>query len=56
MIGYTYSVDTKNTIPVNQGDSIKGALAIGMIFGQIIFGSFGDAIGRHRIYGKELCC
>jgi PHS family inorganic phosphate transporter-like MFS transporter len=54
MISYTYFADRKNTIPVNQGDSIKGALAIGMIFGQIIFGFFGDAIGRHRIYGKEL--
>jgi PHS family inorganic phosphate transporter-like MFS transporter len=54
MIGYIYFADEKATLPINQSDSIKGALSIGMIFGQILFGFFGDAIGRHRIYGKEL--
>lgn len=54
MIGYTYFADKKDTLPTNQSDSIKGALSIGMIFGQVLFGFFGDAIGRHRIYGKEL--
>lgn len=54
MIGYTYFADTKNTLPTNQSDSIKGALSIGMIFGQVLFGFFGDAIGRRKIYGKEL--
>jgi PHS family inorganic phosphate transporter-like MFS transporter len=54
MIGYTYFADNKNAIPTNQSDAIKAALSIGMIFGQILFGFFGDAIGRHKIYGKEL--
>ena len=54
MIGYIYFADKKNTIPTNQSDSIKGGLSIGMIFGQVLFGFFGDAMGRHRIYGKEL--
>ena len=25
-----------------------------MIVGQLTFGLFGDALGRHKIYGKEL--
>lgn len=25
-----------------------------MIIGQIGFGIFGDALGRHKVYGKEL--
>lgn len=25
-----------------------------MIFGQLLFGLFGDALGRHKVYGKEL--
>lgn len=54
MLGYLYYQDEKNTIPTFQGDLIKAALAIGMVCGQIGFGVFGDAIGRHRIYGKEL--
>lgn len=54
MIGYLYFADTKNALPINSSDSIKGALSIGMIFGQVMFGFFGDAIGRHNIYGKEL--
>ena len=27
---------------------------IGMIVGQLTFGLFGDALGRHKVYGKEL--
>ena len=37
-----------------QSSDIKGALAIGMIAGQLGFGLFGDALGRHKMYGKEL--
>lgn len=29
-------------------------LQIGMILGQLLFGFFGDALGRHKVYGKEL--
>jgi len=25
-----------------------------MILGQLLFGLFGDALGRHKVYGKEL--
>ncbi|KIW37998.1 uncharacterized protein PV06_09974 [Exophiala oligosperma] len=54
MIGYLYFDDKKNTIPTISGDLIKSGLAIGMVCGQVGFGIFGDALGRHRIYGKEL--
>jgi MFS transporter, PHS family, inorganic phosphate transporter len=54
IIGYLYFEDTKNTVPTVQQDVIKGALSLGMIVGQIGFGLFGDALGRHKIYGKEL--
>lgn len=54
MLGYLYFADEKGKVPTVQADIIKGSLSIGMIVGQVFFGIFGDAIGRHRIYGKEL--
>lgn len=54
MIGYLYFKDEKNTVPTMKGDIIKGGLSIGMVCGQLFFGIFGDALGRHRVYGKEL--
>jgi PHS family inorganic phosphate transporter-like MFS transporter len=54
MLGYLYFEDNKNKIPTFSGDLIKAGLAIGMVCGQLGFGIFGDALGRHRIYGKEL--
>lgn len=54
MLGYLYFNDEKNKIPTFSGDLIKASLSIGMIMGQLCFGIFGDALGRHRIYGKEL--
>ncbi|KAK7892529.1 hypothetical protein LTR67_007626 [Exophiala xenobiotica] len=54
MLGYLYFEDDKNKIPTFSGDLIKAGLAIGMVCGQLGFGIFGDALGRHRIYGKEL--
>lgn len=33
---------------------MKGGLSLGMIVGQLIFGVLGDALGRRKIYGKEL--
>ncbi|KAK3672049.1 hypothetical protein LTR78_008019 [Recurvomyces mirabilis] len=54
IIGYLYYEDHKYSVPTIQQDTIKGALALGMIVGQISFGLFGDALGRHKIYGKEL--
>ncbi|KAJ9610245.1 hypothetical protein H2200_005022 [Cladophialophora chaetospira] len=54
MLGYLYFEDEKNKIPTLPADTIKASLSLGMILGQIGFGVFGDALGRHRIYGKEL--
>lgn len=51
MIGYLYFPKGVSAI---QGDEIKGALSLGMVAGQIGFGLFGDALGRHKVYGKEL--
>ncbi len=53
MIGYLYFKDTKNTPSPVQSDEIKGSFSVGMIVGQLAFGTLGDAIGRHRVYGKE---
>jgi MFS transporter, PHS family, inorganic phosphate transporter len=54
IIGYLYYSDTKASIPTFSGDLIKAGMAIGMVCGQLLFGFFGDALGRHRVYGKEL--
>ncbi|OAL26213.1 hypothetical protein AYO22_04391 [Fonsecaea multimorphosa] len=54
MLGYLYFQDEKNKVPTVPADAIKASLSMGMIVGQIGFGIFGDALGRHRIYGKEL--
>lgn len=53
MIGYIYFKDNKGSVPAIQGDEIKGSFNIGMIAGQLMFGTLGDALGRHRVYGKE---
>lgn len=54
MLGYIYYKDNANSIPAIQQDSMKGGLSIGMICGQILLGIFGDALGRHNIYGRKL--
>ena len=54
MLGYLYFQDEKSTVPTVKSDVIKGSLALGMIGGQLLFGLFGDTLGRHKIYGKEL--
>jgi PHS family inorganic phosphate transporter-like MFS transporter len=54
ILGYIYFKDEHNKVPTVQGDIIKGALSLGMIAGQLFFGVFGDAFGRHAVYGKEL--
>ncbi len=54
MLGYTYFQDTNGSVPTRDSDIVKGSLSLGMIVGQIAFGTLGDAIGRHRIYGREL--
>ena len=54
MIGYLYYADDGSAVPTVPSDVIKGGLSLGMIVGQLSFGLFGDALGRHKIYGKEL--
>lgn len=54
MLGLIYFKDSKNALPVHDSDLIKGSLGVGMIFGQLVFGLLGDALGRNRIYGREL--
>ena len=40
MIGYIYYQDAGNTVLTVQADIIKGALSIGMVLGQFLFGLF----------------
>lgn len=54
IIGYLYYADDGGEVPTVPNDVIKGGLSLGMIVGQLGFGIFGDALGRHKIYGKEL--
>ena len=54
MLGYLYFADEKGKVPAVSQDIMKGSLPLGMIVGQLFFGLFGDALGRHRVYGKEL--
>lgn len=53
-IGYIYYPDNHHKVPTVPSDVIKGGLSLGMIIGQLGFGLFGDALGRHKVYGKEL--
>lgn len=52
MVGLVYW--PHGSVPPTQGSEIKGSLSIGMMVGQLSFGLFGDALGRHKVYGKEL--
>jgi PHS family inorganic phosphate transporter-like MFS transporter len=52
MVGYTYW--NGGSIPSLSQSLIKSGLSIGMIAGMVVFGFFGDALGRHKVYGKEL--
>lgn len=54
MLGYLYFADEKGSVPTVKADIIKGGLSLGMIAGQLGFGLLGDALGRKRVYGKEL--
>lgn len=53
ILGYIYFKDQHNALTAVQGDEIKGSFSLGMILGQIAFGTLGDALGRHIVYGKE---
>jgi PHS family inorganic phosphate transporter-like MFS transporter len=53
MLGFIYFKDQKNSTSAIQGSEMKGAFSIGMILGQLTFGTLGDALGRHVVYGKE---
>ena len=52
MIGYAYFKGGAFT--TLDGSLVKAGLSIGMIGGMVCFGFFGDALGRHKVYGKEL--
>lgn len=52
ILGYLYFPG--GAVSTIDGDVIKGALSLGMIVGQIAFGTLADTWGRHVIYGKEL--
>ncbi|KJX92423.1 hypothetical protein TI39_contig5853g00001 [Zymoseptoria brevis] len=54
IIGYLYFEDKGGKAPTVSGDAIKAGLSLGMIVGQLLFGVFSDALGRHKIYSKEL--
>lgn len=54
MLGYLYWGDANDKIPTIKGDVIKASFGMGMIVGQVFFGVFADALGRHFVYGKEL--
>ena len=54
MLGFIYFKDDKNAVPTVKSSIMKGALSLGMIVGQLVFGVLGDALGRRKIYGKEL--
>lgn len=54
ILGYVYYKDNKNAVPTVPSSVMKGAFSLGMIVGQLVFGVLGDAIGRKKIYGKEL--
>lgn len=54
MLGYLYWQDQGGEVPTVQSDIMKGTLNVGMAVGQLMFGVLGDALGRHKVYGKEL--
>ncbi|KAL3476034.1 major facilitator superfamily domain-containing protein [Aspergillus californicus] len=54
MLGYLYWQDEGSQVPTVQSDIMKGTLNVGMAVGQLMFGVLGDALGRHKVYGKEL--
>lgn len=54
MLGYLYWQDQGSEVPTVSSDIMKGTLSVGMAVGQVMFGVLGDALGRHKVYGKEL--
>ncbi|KAK9452813.1 major facilitator superfamily domain-containing protein [Dipodascopsis uninucleata] len=54
MLGYIYFEDTNGSISTLSANVIKATFSIGMVVGQLVFGIVADAIGRQKVYGKEL--
>ncbi|XP_062208520.1 inorganic phosphate transporter 1-11-like [Phragmites australis] len=42
------------TLPVNTNDMVIGVALVGTLMGQLVFGYFGDKLGRKRVYGITL--
>ncbi|EJD07166.1 phosphate transporter [Fomitiporia mediterranea MF3/22] len=43
-----------NSLPANLEGFVKASANIGSVIGQFLFGYLADALGRRRVYGKEL--
>jgi PHS family inorganic phosphate transporter-like MFS transporter len=54
MLGYLYWQNQGGEVPTVSSDIMKGTLSVGMAVGQALFGVLGDALGRNKVYGKEL--
>ncbi|KAF2159313.1 hypothetical protein M409DRAFT_30190 [Zasmidium cellare ATCC 36951] len=54
IFGYLYWHDEHDNMPVTDGDVLKGLFIVGVMTGQMLLGFLGDALGRHRVYGKEV--
>lgn len=54
MLGFVYFKDQGRRMPSSQETIIKVSTNVGIIFGQVFFGSLADVVGRKRMYGIEL--
>jgi PHS family inorganic phosphate transporter-like MFS transporter len=42
------------TLPLNINNAVVGVALVGTLMGQLVFGYFGDKLGRKRVYGITL--
>lgn len=54
ILGYIYFQDQGGVLSPAQSGAITASVSVGVIIGTILFGFFGDAFGRHSVYGREL--
>ncbi|OEL36864.1 Inorganic phosphate transporter 1-11 [Dichanthelium oligosanthes] len=48
------SQSTPGTLPVSVNNMVTGVALVGTLMGQLVFGYFGDKLGRKRVYGVTL--